>query len=663
MRLAGAVRRRHHRAPGRRSKLLLLGALLLTIAGCADPVELDLPVTVPPTRAPTPTVPPPTPAPEPSLLVVCLGEEPESLYRYGPEYLYGSTGRAAETVLQAIYDGPLDVVGYDYQATILEKLPSLADGDAGIQSVQVARDNLYFNPNSLQPDSLEPGDPYLPAGCRSGDCLRSYAGGAVSMDQLVVDFRLRAGVNWSDGEPLTVADSVFAFELDRSVDTPTPKGQVDRTASYTMLDELTVRWTGIPGYIDSEYFANFWSPLPEHQLGNFTPEQLLTAEETTVNPLGWGAYVIEQWNPGIDITLRKNPAYFRADQGLPAFDTLLFRFLGERVATNLEQLLTSECDVLDESATADALNVEVMDSQGLEMLRGFQQQGRMQIASIPGAELERLEFNFSPSGGQPTLFGDPATRNGLAACLDRERLALELLQDLSALPSSYLPPSHPLASAQPAPEFDPSQAAELLTGAGWLDDDDDPSTPRIAQGAAGVIGGTELRFELVTTPDGYHRAVAERIQADLAACGAAVELDYLPQDELFLPWPDGLVFGRHFEAVLWAWPGWVSPLCEMYASREIAGAEHTLGINAAGFEDRAYDAACSQLLYGLPEEAGYAQAAAETQRIYVEALPSIPLFMRPRVLAHGNEVCGIDLQPAAFSALWNLESIRPAGQC
>ncbi len=650
-------------ATARGLRRLLLALPLLAAAGCAEPVELDLPVTVQPTRAPTSTALPPTPEPEPSLLVVCLGEEPESLYRYGSEYLYGSTGRAAETVLQAIYDGPLDVVDYEYQTTVLDKLPDLADGDARIQSVQVARDNIYLNPDSLQPDSLEPGDPYLPAGCRSGDCVRTYGGGSVSMDQLVVDFRLRPGITWSDGEPLTAADSAFAFELDRSIETPTPKAQVDRTASYVVVDELTARWTGIPGYIDSEYFANFWSPLPEHQLSGFTPAELLTAEETTIRPLGWGPYMLEEWTPGVDITLRKNGQYFRSAEGLPAFDTLLFRFLGDRISVNIEQLLTSECDVLDESATADALNVEVMDSNALESLRGFEQQGRLQIASTAGAELERLDFNLSPSGGQPTLFGDPATRRGLAACLNRELLALELLHDISTLPASYLPPAHPLAGPQPALEFDPTSGAEQLRGAGWLDDDDDPSTPRVARGMPGVLAGTELRFELLTTPDGYHRAVAERIQADLAECGAAIELDYLPQDELFRPWPDGVVFGRQFEAVLWAWPGWVSPLCEMYASREIPGTDNSLGINAAGFADRAYDTACNQLLYGLPGEASYVQGATETQRIYAEQLPSIPLFMRPRVLAHGIGVCGFDLQPAAFSALWNLEEIRSGEQC
>lgn len=657
------------REPSRQDKgsgsgKLLPALFLLAIAACAQPVDLELPITPRATGGPPATDSPPTPEPPPSMLVVCLGQEPESLYRFGPEYLYGSTGRAAETVLQAVYDGPLDVVGYGYQPTILEKLPDLADGDARLQRVEAGQGSIYLNPDRGQPDSLDPGDRFLPAGCRSGNCAQTYAGGTVAMDQMVVDFQLRSDVNWSDGEPVAARDSVFAFELDRNVNTPTPKTQVDRTASYAAVNEQTVRWTGIPGYLDSEYFANFWSPLPAHQLGERSAAELLSAPETTQHPLGWGPYVIEEWRSGNDITLRKNPGYYRAAEGLPAFETLLFRFIGGRTNSNIEQLLTSECDVLDESATADALNVSVMDSQALSTLRQFENQGRLQIAAVPGAEIERLEFGLLHSSGLPTLFGDPDTRRGLAACVNRERLALELLQGLSELPGSYLPPTHPqaIASAEPL-VYDPSHGIELLEQAGWVDEDDDPSTPRVARRVADVSGGTELRFRLLTTPDGYHQAAAELIRSDLANCGARLEVDYLPQDELLQPWPQGPVFGRQFDAVLWAWPSWVSPLCEMYSSREIPSNSHELGINAAGFSDAAYDGACDQLLFGLPGEAGYASGAAQTQQTYAALLPSIPLYMRPRVIAYGANVCGFDLQPAAFSALWNLEQLRPGTEC
>ncbi|MEK6588608.1 MAG: ABC transporter substrate-binding protein, partial [Chloroflexota bacterium] len=306
--LDGRTGSRSNREPAvieRAVRRAFLAVCFIALAGCARPVDLEIPFTPRASQAPSPTEPLPTLEPPPKTLIVCLGQEPASLYRYSAEYLYGDTGRVAETVLQAIYDGPTDVRNYRTEPVILEKLPDLAEGDARIETVSVAEGEPYFNPDRLQPDTLTRGDRYLPAFCNSADCIRSYTSGSVSMDRMVVDFHLRSDINWSDGEPLTADDSVFSFELDRHIDTPTPKTQVDRTATYEALDPITVRWTGIPGYVDAEYFSNFWSPLPQHLLEGLEPAALLTSEVTALLPVGWGQYVIEEWRPVQDIRLRK----------------------------------------------------------------------------------------------------------------------------------------------------------------------------------------------------------------------------------------------------------------------------------------------------------------------------------------------------------------------
>jgi len=392
---------------------------LMFLAACAQAVDLELPATVRPTSASAPATELPTPLPAPKTLIVCLGQEPESLYRYSDAYLYGSTSRAAETVLQALYDGPLNVRSYQYEPVILEKLPSVADGDARVEQVAVAEGDLYFNPVTLQPANLEPGDPYLPTGCNSPDCIRTFSGGEVTMDQIVAEFRIRSDVNWSDGEPVTAADSVFSFAVDQNVDTPTLKTQADRTASYEAISENSIRWTGIPAYIDSEYFSNFWSPLPQHQLGEMSPEDLLTAEETVRSPLGWGPYIMQEWRPGNDVRMTRNPSYFRSSEGLPEFETLLFRFLDGSPPATIDQLLTSECDILDESAIADALDIQVLDSEALKQLQLLASSGKISLASTAGAEMERLDFGLSPT----SLLADPQLRTALASCIDRIEVA------------------------------------------------------------------------------------------------------------------------------------------------------------------------------------------------------------------------------------------------
>ena len=640
---------------------VLIGLALLLLAGCARSVELELPLTIPPISDPTDPPPLPTSEPSTSSLIICLGKEPASLYRYGADYLYGDTAREAEAVLQAIYDGPLDVRQYEYRPVILEKLPDLADGDARYEAVSVGEGELYLNPHTLRPEILDIGDPYLPAGCQSEDCVLTYAGGTVSMDRLVVDFRLRSDVRWSDGEPLTAEDSLFSFELDRHVDTPTLKTQVNRTASYEVVDAQTIRWTGIPGYKDSEYFSNFWSPLPEHLLDKLSAEELLNAEGTNLAPIGWGPFVLQEWRPGQYITLERNPDYFRADEGLPGFDVLQFRFLQGGTQGSIEQLLTSECDILDETAIADALGGEVLDPRALAELASLDAAGQIEVAWTPGAEMERLDFGLAPilPAGIPDLFADSRTRAAVAACINRERIISRTLFGLSEVPNSYLPPAHPAAfGALEAISFSPADGMALLEEAGWSEEDANPGAPRIALGVEGVSNGTKLSFSYLTTPDEFHRAVAARLEEDLAVCGIELATEFLSQADLFQPWPDGPAFGRSFQTVGWAWPGWVSPLCEMFASREIPSDEKPFGVNAAGFSLAEYDRACSTLLLGRSDSQEYSDAVRVTQELFRESLPSIPLYMRPRVLAHRLSVCGIELDPISFSAFWNIESLE-----
>ncbi|MFQ5944226.1 MAG: ABC transporter substrate-binding protein [Anaerolineales bacterium] len=632
--------------------------VLILLASCAQPVELELPVAETPATDEAPPTEIPTPLPVPKTLIVCLGQEPESLYRYSNAYLYGSTSRAAETVLQALYDGPLNVRSYEYEPVILSKLPSIADGDARLEQASVLEDDLYFDPATLQPSVLQSGDRYLPSGCNSPDCMRTFSGGEVTMDQIVAEFQIRPDVNWSDGEPVTATDSVFSFAVDRNIETPTLKTQADRTASYEAINDKTTRWTGIPGYIDSEYYSNFWSPLPEHQLGEMPPEDLLTAEGTNFNPLGWGPYVMAEWRSGNDIRMTRNPTYFRSSEGLPAFDTLLFRFLGGDPPASIEQLLTSECDILDEGAIADALDIQVLDPEALVELQRLSNSGRIGIANTAGAEMERLDFGLMPAA-QSGLLAERQLRTALVSCLDRASMAQAVLRGLTEVPETYLPPSHPLYAEQvPGIEFDPQMATELLDELGWVDHDEDPGTARVAKGVTGVQEDTELSFQYLTTPDGLHQAVAAWIQNDLLNCGIALNTEYLPQSELFEPWPKGPAFGRNFQTIGWAWPAWVSPLCEMFHSDELPSADTPFGVNATGFSDPDYDAACGILLHSLPESPEYVQAAQGTQQILAESLATVPLYMRPRLLAHGANICGVQVDATEYSAIWNLEEIH-----
>jgi hypothetical protein len=52
---------------------------------------------------------------------------------------------AKEHIFEAIYDGPIDARGFDFQAVILEKLPDLKDGDAWLEPVNVHQGDWVVN--------------------------------------------------------------------------------------------------------------------------------------------------------------------------------------------------------------------------------------------------------------------------------------------------------------------------------------------------------------------------------------------------------------------------------------------------------------------------------------------------------------------------------------
>jgi peptide/nickel transport system substrate-binding protein len=583
--------------------------------------------------------------------VICLRDEPDSLYLYAP------SNREAVSVLSAIYDGPIDVLGFEAQPVILEKVPSFADGDAWVETVSVAEGDVFFNPMTRDIDWLESGMRYLPTECHNTDCSRYYWENEVWMERMVVEFHLRDDVRWSDGTPLTAADSVFSFQLDAHGATPSTKYLVDRTDVYEATGAQTVRWTGIPGYFDPEYQTLFWSPLPQHMLGEYEPGELFTLDSAARTPMGWGAYVIESWETGEQIVLRRNEDYFRASEGLPMYEFLIFRFLGDaQPESSLQQILTYECDVVDESLVLPELMPELMD---------LEQTGRLQVIWTPGFLLERLEFNIAPvSRSMEPIFALSNTRKALAACIDRQRIVDEVLYGMGQVSQTYLPVNHPLYSIPNDPlTYDPIAAAAELTRLGWIDTDESVETPRLSRGVLDVEYGTSLSFTLRYTPGAFQEAVALRVKEDLLQCGAHVELIPMQPDELFAPWPDGEVFGRTFELLGWAWPTVISPTCEMYYSREVPYGENQFGINAAAFRNDDYDHACRRILLGPPDGQDYLDAVLSTQQLFSSYLPAIPLYARPRIMAYSPEVCGIDIDSSAFSTLWNVEEYTPAEFC
>ena len=636
-------------------KIILCLVLAALLTACAPQV------TVTPFIPATPTVTPPvvpTPTPATRSLNICLGEEPTTLYPHG------SLNAAARSVLSALYDGPMDVVNYVYEPVILEKIPSLEDGDAQVSPVTVTAGSEVID-SSGNVVLLATGTRIRPSGCRSDDCAIAYDGSSsIQMDQMAVTFTMLPGLMWSDGAPLTSSDSVYSFGLASSELTPGSKFLVDRTATYEAADEQTIQWWGKPGFIDPDYYTNFWIPLPEHAWSEFPPDQLLQVDVSSRFPLGWGPYIIDEWEAGERLHLVKNLNYFRAGNGLPAFDELTFLIIPDTDAA-VSALVEGRCDVLDPSTRLDGL---------VGLLQQMESDQQADLLTAQTMTMEWLAFGithasydngFDIEEDRPDLFGDKRTRQAIAYCLDRQRVVNTVLFGLSLVPDSYLSPDHPLhnANIQTYP-FNPASGNQILDQVGWRDHDNDPATPRQAANVTNVPVDTPLVLNYYTSSATQRRQVGDILAQSLAECGIGLNVIYSTASDFYAQGPGGPLFGRQFDLAAYAMGvDSLEPQCSWFTSDQIpSAANRWVGTNVSGYQNPVFDAACEKALQTVSTDPGYAFHQ-EAQAIFAADIPSIPLYLRLKVAATRPDFCGFTLDPASSFPLAGIEAFNYGEMC
>jgi peptide/nickel transport system substrate-binding protein len=593
-----------------------------------------------PTRSPAPLL-PLTPA-VPQELTLCLADEPQSLYLYArPE-----SGR--DHVLAALYDGPIDSHDYQFQPVLLTKLPSVADGDAVINMVAVSAGDTVVDVLGRVVTLAEGVSLARPHGATI-----TYAGsGPVSVPQMAVTFHVKPGVRWSDGEPLTADDSVFSYEVSLSPDSYNPRRDLaERTASYHVLNETAVEWTGLPGYLDPLYFTTFWAPLPRHMFSGLTPTEIAGSPEANRNPLGWGPFVLTEWVGGDHLTFERSPSYFRAAEGLPRLDRVTYRIVPDP-AQILADLRDGKCDAALHSPALEVLTSAFTDAEAA---------GGIRTQIVSGTTLEHLDFGIAPTAdyARPVgsdFFADARTRHAIGLCLDREglaRLAAPSPHQRGEPPATYLPAFHPLAAPLDPVPFDPARGRALLAEIGWADSDGDGTLDK---------DNVPLKLTLAGGPmgDPLREALLAAIQAQLMVnCAIDVETRLLTRGELEGDWPDGVIFGRRFDLAVFGWRVGAVPPCELFTTEQIPDDANPGGANDTGYSNAQFDAACQQSLTTL-DPADADQYNAEAQRIFAQELPMLPLFFRPRIAAARAQVQGFALDPTSPSELWNIEELAVA---
>ncbi len=587
-------------------------------------------------------------APRGGTLVIGQSQEPRDLY------LYGGSMLAAAHVLNSIYDGPIEGLDYDFQPVILETLPRLEDPGSGatLRMVTVAPGERYVHPVSREVVTATEAVPNLP--------------------QLTARFRLRPGIEWQDGVPVTADDSVFSWQLNCHPRTPTSKFTCDRTARYKKIDDRTVVWQGLPGFTDQTYFSNFATPLPRHQtnaegvrMADMDPGAILTDETFTRKPLSYGPFTIEEWVSGDHITLLRNEHYWRRSEGLPFLDAVIHKIVPDSNAL-LAAVRLGEVHV----ATQDGLDV----SQSLDLDRAAEE-GKLVPYYVLGTAWEHIDFNLNPVDERVPLGACRELRKAILLGTDRETIVKQIQRGKGRVQHTFVPEEHwayPPADRLVTYRYDPEAARQTLTELGFADHDASPQTPwqavrditcTITVDATGrtkdqrIPKGTPLKLDLLTTAGNLMREDTTILfQANMRQIGIEIRLDYQPADFVLADGPGGPLFGRRFDLGQFAWLTGVQPPVALYYCTEVPSETNGWsGQNETSWCDPEYDRVAKRAALTIKRADSLADYA-RAQQLFMEQLPAIPLFARVKVMATSPQVVNFRPNPTVNSETWNIET-------
>ena len=316
-------------------------------------------------------------------------------------------------------------------------------------------------------------------------------------DRSTLTFRLREGVTWSDGIPVTAEDVRFSWQAQTHPDVAWNYAFVkEAITDVEVVDERTARFHFSEPSSTQLADANEGVILPAHVWGRLAFERWREIPQWFAeNQVTSGPFQIESQAPDQQLVLVRNERYY--EEGLPRLERVVFRRLGNRSAL-VDQLLAGELHL-----------IRTPDPSDVERLRGSE---GIRIVDYPSRQFNLVSWNV----GRPT-FDDPSVRRALALAVDRQEIVDTLCYGLATVGFSPIVtgvwPHHP--DLQPWP-YDPEQARLLLEEAGWADVDGDGVRER---------DGVELRFELSTNPGSELRWNAmQMIQEQLGRVGVAVEL-------------------------------------------------------------------------------------------------------------------------------------------
>lgn len=328
-----------------------------------------------------------------------------------------------------------------------------------------------------------------------------------------VTYKLKEGIQWSDGVEITSADCAFFHELRMDPTKLTfQRGTYPEVVeSLEVVDDYTFVLTYNVPFPDfqSNAYANCY--LPEHifreQLdatGNIDNHPYFNGEGV----VGYGPYVFDGWTIGSQIAFSTNPLW---DGDAPAFERVIARFI-----TDSAQMRNA----------LEAGEIDVAFNWSDDLVGSYSAIPDVEVFQTAGVYGDAVWMNVG-NGGHPAL-ADPKVREAIVRAIDRESLAADLIGPGVLVPKSWYPEAFWPEDLTFWP-YDVDLANALLDEAGWVDSNGDGVRDK---------DGDQLVFRFFTTTRQLRMDYQVVIQEYLNEVGIRTQL---------LPVPANILFGSFLE--------------------------------------------------------------------------------------------------------------------
>ena len=455
-------------------------------------------------------------------------------------------------------------------------------------------------------------------------------------------YRLRPGLTWHDGTPLTAEDFAFAGRVYATPDfgrsTSTPYRMIEEVVAPNAQTVL-IRWrqpyadAGALQAITDDGGPSF-SPLPRHILEPVLQgerESFLLSSYWTVDYVAAGPYRVDRWEPGAFV---EGVAFDRHAWGRPKIERIRVVFQPDSNPA-LTSLLAGETHIVSDQT----IRIE----QGQILKREWDARNGGAVVYRP-QNGQWLQFQQRPEYANPRAILDVRVRRALAHGVDKQGINEGLFDGVGVPTDTMMPPSADYfteldRSIAKYPQ-DPRLAEAVMTDAGYR------------KGTDGFfVGPTDgrLLFEFKTNTsvqndpwrailvDGWKRAGFEVEQSAFTAGDTR----------------DAQNLGT-FRSMYGTGGNTGESALAMFTAAQAAGPSNRWdGRNRGGWANPDYDRLVDSVQTTL-DRGERVQRIIQAFTILTTELGAYPLWFPPSVVAYVSNLHGVNFKTADAEPTWNI---------